>query len=292
MRKVYVVTTTILIAALLIIAITLSGCSKKKSFQNIIEVQGSDTLLNVAQSWALEFLKTNSEASISVNGGGSGVGIASLISGTTNIATASRTMKEEEIKRAKKEGVIPVETIVANDGIAVIVHKDNPIDKLTLQELSDIFSGKAKNWKNVGGLDKPIVLFSRESSSGTYEFFKEEVLNANNDSYKEINFDASASLLNNTSQITDQVSSNINAIGYTGLGFLTRNVKTIQVSEGKDKPYVEPSIKTVQDKSYVISRTLQVYTSGKPTGATKNFIDFILRKKGQEVVENAGFVSL
>ncbi|RJQ33511.1 MAG: PstS family phosphate ABC transporter substrate-binding protein [Actinobacteria bacterium] len=283
MKKVYV--------CLALLAVVLVGCKGGGSTSKAIQIQGSDTMVNLAQAWAQEYMAQNSDADVRVDGGGSSVGIQSLIKGTTDIANASRQMKSEEVGDAKAKGFTPKETIVGYDGIVVAVNKNNSVEKLTIDQLADIFSGKTTNWKAVGGADGKIVLLSRESSSGTYEFFKEHVLN-NGDSKGTVNFAASASLLNNSSQIVDQVAGNKNAVGYFGMGYSTPNIKEVSIAKDTNSPYIKPTVDTVKSKEYTISRSLQIYTHSDANGVIKKYIDFILGEKGQEIVEKSGFVPL
>jgi len=275
----------------LIVIIFAVGCNSSQTSSKSIEVTGSDTMVNLARGWAQEFMAEEPDIEISVDGGGSSVGIQALINGTTDIANASREMKPEEIKTAREKGVNPKEIIVGYDGIVVAVSPKNPVNKLTIDEIAGIFSGKTTNWKQVGGDDAKIVVFSRESSSGTYEFFKEHVLNKG-DSKGSINFAPSVSLLNNSSQIVDQIASNPKAIGYFGMGYATKDIKELEVAKNKSGPYLRPTIEKVKSKEYSISRSLQVYTKGEPKGEIKKFVDFMLDGKGQSVLEKAGFVSL
>jgi phosphate transport system substrate-binding protein len=248
-------------------------------------------MVNLAQGWAQEFMVQNPDIEVSVDGGGSSVGIQALVNGTTDVANASREMKPEEIKTAKDKGVNPIETIIGYDGIVVAVNPKSPIKKLTIDEIANIFSGKVTNWKEVGGSDAKIVAFSRESSSGTYDFFKEHVLNKG-DSKGSVNFAPAVSLLNNSSQIVEQIASNENAIGYFGMGYATGDIKELSVAKDKGSPYLKPTVRKVKSKEYTISRSLQVYTNGEPKGEIKKLVDFMLDNKGQSVLEKAGFVSL
>lgn len=276
---------------LLVLTLILAGCQKGGVNTKSIQVTGSDTMVNLAQGWAQEFMAESPDIEVSVDGGGSSVGIQALINGTTDVANASREMKPDEIKTAEEKGVKPKETIVGYDGIVVAVSPKNPVKKLTIDQIADIFSGNITNWKEVGGNNDKIVAFSRESSSGTYDFFKEHVLNKG-DSKGSVNFAPAVSLLNNSSQIVEQISSNKNAIGYFGMGYATEDIKELSVAKDASGPYLKPTIEKVKLKEYTISRSLQVYTNGEPKGEIKTFIDFMLDKKGQSVLEKAGFVSL
>lgn len=281
----------ITIATLVLISLLiLAGCQKGASGKSV-EVQGSDTMVNVTQSWAQDFMADNPDIDVVVNGGGSSVGIQGLINGTTNVANSSRNMKDEEKAEAKKKGVNPVETIVGYDGIVVATNKNNKVSKLTIKQVADIFTGKITNWKDVGGKDLPIVLLSRESSSGTYEFFKEHVLN-NGDNKGTANFAANTSLLNNSSQIVEQIEGNEKAIGYFGMGYATSSINEIAIAAENGAEYIKPTVENVKSKKYSISRSLQIYSNGEPKGEIKKYVDFILGLKGQSILEKAGFVAL
>ncbi|TET52884.1 MAG: PstS family phosphate ABC transporter substrate-binding protein [Actinobacteria bacterium] len=278
-----------LLAATLVVLL-LTGCLGGSS-SKLIQITGSDTMVNLARGWAQEFMSENPDIEISVDGGGSSVGIRAITNGTTDIASSSREISSEEIKAAEEKGVTPNKIIVGYDGIVVAVSPKNPLNKLTTDQIADIFSGKITNWKQVGGDDAKMVVFSRESSSGTYDFFKEHILNKG-DNKGGVNFAPGVSLLNNSSQIVDQISSNPKAIGYFGMGYATKDIKEIKVAKDKNSPYLKPTIEKVKSKEYTISRSLQVYTKGEPKGEIKKFVDFMLGKKGQSVLEEAGFVSI
>jgi phosphate transport system substrate-binding protein len=254
-----------------------------------IENKGSDTIVNLALAWAEKYQSENPDIRISVTGGGSGTGIASLINGTVDIANASRQIKEEEIDEAKSNGVDPVEHIIARDAIAVIVHPENPVNELTLQEISDIYSGKITNWKDVGGEDRPIVKLSRETNSGTHVYFLETVLRLG-DSESETLFSMDTLLLPSSEGIIVEVRQNPNAIGYDGLGYVPDDLKTIAIANEAGGAYVLPSIATVNDKSYAIARDLYMYTNGEPTGIVKDYLNWILAPEAQEIVAELGFV--
>jgi phosphate transport system substrate-binding protein len=255
----------------------------------VLTIKGSDTMVNLAQAWAQAFKQANPGVNISVTGGGSGVGIAALLNKTTDIANSSREIKPDEIATGKKNGVDPVPTKVSLDGIAVAVNPANPVSKLTFKQLSDIYQGKITDWKDVGGKPGKIVVLSRESNSGTYSFFLENVIQSEG---KDKKYAASALLMPSSQAIVDELAKNPGAIGYFGLGYLSAKVKDIPVSKTGAGPFVKPSIATVQDGSYPISRPLYVYTNGQPTGAAKAYIDFMLTKTGQDIVRQMDFVPL
>ena len=246
-------------------------------------------MVNLALGWAERYQSEQPEVRISVTGGGSGTGIASLINGTVDIANASRKIKEEEIDEAKSNGIEPVEHIAARDAIAVIVNPENPVSELTLKQLSDIYSGKYSNWTEVGGDDRPIVRLSRETNSGTHVYFLETVLRLGNSDDKTL-FSMDTLLLPSSEGIIAELRQNPNAIGYDGLGYVPKDLKVIAIAKDAGGSYVLPSIATVNDKSYPIARDLYMYTDGEPTGIIKEYLDWILSPEAQEIVAELGFV--
>jgi phosphate transport system substrate-binding protein len=256
----------------------------------MIENKGSDTLVNLALAWAEAYMQRNPDVRISVTGGGSGTGIAALINGTVDIANASREMKPEEIAAARANGYEPKEFVVARDAIAVVVHPSNPVDGLTLQQLSDIYTGKITNWRELGGEDRPIVLLSRESNSGTYVYFLEQVIRLG-DPKSDLLFSPDTLLMPSSEGISAEVRQNPNAIGYDGLGYVTPDQKTLKVAADSRGPYVLPSAETVNQGLYPISRPLYMYTIGEPTGQIARYLDWV-RHEGQALVLQLGFVPL
>jgi len=256
---------------------------------NYIENKGSDTIVNLALAWAEKYQGDHPDVRISVTGGGSGTGIAALVNGTVDIANASRKIKDEEIAQAKTNGINPVEFTIARDAIAVIVHPKNPVSKLTLKQISDIYSGKYTNWKEVGGEDRPLVKLSRETNSGTHVYFLETVLRLGNKDDKTL-FSTDTLLLPSSEGIISEVRDNPNAIGYYGLGYVPKDLKVLAIAKTPGEPYVLPSIKTVNDKSYAIARDLYMYTNGEPTGIVKDYLDWILSAQAQQIVADWGFV--
>lgn len=254
-----------------------------------IENKGSDTIVNLALAWAERYQAEHLDIRISVTGGGSGTGIASLINGTVDIANASRKIKEEEIAEAQANGIEPVEHIIARDAIAVIVNPENPVRELTLKQISDIYSGKYSNWSEVGGEDRPIVRLSRETNSGTHVYFLETVLRLGNSDDKTL-FSMDTLLLPSSEGIIAEVRQNPNAIGYDGLGYVPKDLRMIAIAEEEGGAYVLPSIPTVNDKTYPIARDLYMYTDGAPTGIVKDYLDWILASDAQEIVAELGFV--
>jgi phosphate transport system substrate-binding protein len=274
-------------AALLV----LSGCSRQSSQQNTIQIKGSDTMVNLSQAWAEQFMKDHPGISVAVTGGGSGNGITSLISGTCNIAEVSREMKESEIKLARSRGVEPNKIVVALDGLAVIVHPSNPVNALSMDQLAKMYMGGITNWEAVGGRPGRIVLLSREVNSGTHVYFKEHVLRHGMEDAKE-EFAPEALLLPSSQAIVDEVTQNPSAIGYLGMGYVNNRVKTLKISLNSSSPAVDPTIEAVVKNTYPIARPLIMYTNGTPTGLTKQFLDFVLSPAGQEIVTKLDFVPM
>jgi phosphate transport system substrate-binding protein len=276
----------------LIAIIFLAGCEEKidpNEPQGFIQVKGSDTLVNAAQKVSEEFMKEYPHVFVAITGGGSGVGIASLINKTCDVATSSREIKPKEIELAQKHGVNPKVITVAYDGVAVIVNKNNPIQKLTLKDLHEIFTGKATNWKQFGWKDLPIVTLSREVSSGTHAYFKDEVVHLGKKESTE-EFSAQTLLLSSSQAIVEEVVTNEEAIGYLGMGYLSDRTKTLLLA--KDGDFYPPDIKNVLQKTYPLSRGLYFLTNGEPKGVTKLFIDYALSPKGQQQFQETGFVPL
>ena len=266
------------------------GCTGNENTENTSEqtssgaqsitLKGSDTVLPLAQAEAEEFMLANSEKSVSVTGGGSGVGITALIDGEVDIATASREMKPDEIDAAKAKGINPVEHTIAYDGISVIVNPQNSVYNLTFSQLRGIYNGTISNWKEVGGQDRPIVVISRDSSSGTYEYFKEAVLQG--DEYR-----ADALTQPATGGIVGEVAQNPNAIGYIGVAYLDNTVKALNLDAGNGS--IAPTSENIISGAYPLSRPLYFYTNGEPSGLTKEFIDFVLSETGQTIVSDVGY---
>ena len=258
-----------------------------------IQNKGSDTMVNLALAWAERYQAGRPEVSLSVTGGGSGTGIAALINGTVDIANASRAMKSEEKQQAEANGITPVEFTVARDAIAVIVNPENPVRQMTLQQISDIYSGKFNNWSEVGGEDWPIVRLSRETNSGTHVYFLEMVLRLGDKTNLTL-FSTDTLLLPSSEGIISEVRQNPNAIGYDGLGYVPPDLmdSVIAVARAASGPYIIPSIATVNDNSYPVARDLYMYTAGEPAGAIKDYINWILSSEAQAIVADLGFVPI
>jgi phosphate transport system substrate-binding protein len=269
-----------------------AGCSEDVNPNEpvgFIQVKGSDTIVNAAQKIAEEFMKDYPHVFVAVTGGGSGVGIASLINKTCDVATCSREMKPKEKEMAEERGVYPREFTVAYDGVAVIVNNNNPVKQLTIEDLHKIFTGKADSWKEFGGKDLPIVTLSREVSSGTHMYFKEEVVQlGKKDNHDE--FSPQTLLLTSSQAIVEEVAANEAAIGYLGMGYVSKRTKALLVAKGSD--FYPPDVNNVIKKTYPLSRPLFFYTNGEPNGITKLFIDFTLSPKGQQQFVETGFVPI
>ncbi len=266
-----------LIITLVLIGLVIFPLFAKKG--NKITIAGSTTVLPIAQATAEVFMDKNPSVNISVRGGGSSVGIASIIAGTVDIGDASRHIKSKELVQARENGINPYENVVANDGIAVIVHKNNTVKNLTLDQLKDIYTGKVQNWKEVGGPKMPIVVISRDVSSGTFEVFNKKVL-AN------AKVVSSSLMLASNNAVASTIADTPGAIGYAGLGYLTDKINAVTINN------VMPTKKTIQTQEYPISRTLHMYTNGAPKGLVKQYIDYILSEEGQQVIEEQGFISV
>ena len=268
-----------------------SGIAPEAGDVQTIQNKGSDTIVNLALAWAEAYTAQHPEVRIAVTGGGSGTGIAALINGTVDIANASRAMKPEELGRAQANGIEPVEHVIAADAIAVVVHPSNPVDGLTIDQLSGIFTGQVTNWREVGGEDRPIVLLSRESNSGTHIYFLEEVVRKGEKGNQAL-FSPDTLLMPSSEGISHEIRQNPNAIGYDGLGYVTDDQKTLAVAIRAGEPYVLPAIATVKDGSYPIARSLYMYTNGQPTGVIKDYLDWIVSDEGRAIVRELGFVPL
>jgi phosphate transport system substrate-binding protein len=256
-----------------------------------IQNKGSDTMVNLALLWAEAYQKENQAIRISVTGGGSGTGITALLNNTVDLANASRAIKPEELKEAEAQGFEPTEFVVARDAIGVIVNPSNPVNQLTLEQVSHIYQGLITNWSEVGGENRPIVRLSRESNSGTHVYFLEKVIRMGKSDNKSF-FSDTTLLLPSSEGIISEIRDNPNAIGYDGLGYITSEVKLIAVAKDEKSQYVLPSVNTVNNNTYPISRDLYMYTHGKPTGAIKTYLDWILSKQAQQIVVDSGFVPI
>jgi phosphate transport system substrate-binding protein len=249
--------------------------------QTKITVKGSDTMVILAQKWAELYMKTNPSASIQVTGGGSGIGITALINGTTDICNASRPMKQTEIEKLKaRYNTLGVEIPCARDGVTIFLNESNKVNELTLKQLSDIYTGKIRNWKDVGGNDAEIRLYGRENSSGTYTYFHDEVVKED--------YAANTQSLPGTAAVVNAVKKDVNAIGYGGAAYAV-GVKNAKVKKDASSTAYLPSAETIGKGQYPITRYLYMYLRNRPTGETKKYIDWILSPEGQMVVTEVGY---
>lgn len=246
-----------------------------------VTIKGSDTMVILVQRWTEVYPdKTNVE--FQVTGGGSGTGIAALINGTTDICSSSRPIKKDEVAQLEKKfGYKGLEIRVAMDGLAIYVHKSNPVKQLTMEQVKDIFTGKVTNWKDVGGPNKPILLYSRENNSGTYEFFKEHVLNKQD-------FAASAQHMAGTAALINAISKDPNGIGFGGSAY-AKNVKALPIAKDAASKAIAANVASIHSGEYPISRFLYFYLNRKPDGNVKKFIDWVISASGQKVVSEVGY---
>lgn len=288
-----------LVVTLCIPLIVACGCGRrvdgtKDGSQSVIRNEGSDTMVNIAQAWAEQYNKEHPNVSVQVLGGGSGVGIASLIDGNCDMANTSRKMKENEIQRAKaKRGLDPKEIIVGHDALAIYVHKNNPLESISIEELAEIYgdNGKITSWSQLGvhkdalGSDE-ITRVSRQNSSGTYAYFREVVLGPGRD-FKMASIDQSGS-----KDVVALVARTPTAIGYSGMGYHTPGVKMLKISKKRGEPGVAPTVENARNNTYPITRPLQIYVLGEPTGAVKDYLKWILSPEGEKIVLELGYVPL
>ena len=279
----------ILSAAISLATLGLGSCggSVDGASRASIKNKGSDTLVTVAQAWAEEYSKVGGGTVVSVTGGGSGTGINAMINGTVDIANASRKMKESEFQTARAAGIEPVEHIVGFDALAVYVHKDNPIESITIEQLADIYgeNGKVTKWSEIGvdmGDNDEIVRVSRQNNSGTYVYFRNTVLGKQG-KYKLGSLD-----LHGSKDVVELVEKTAGAIGYSGLAYANEHVKLVPVAMNGNAA-VTPSVETAVDGTYPIARPLMMYTNGEPTGAIKEYMDWILSSTGQAIIKNKGY---
>jgi phosphate transport system substrate-binding protein len=296
------------LALVLVIALVFAGCGTgatttattppngpgAPSLTGSFKIIGSNTVTPLSSVWSENFMKANNKVSIAVSGPGSGVGIASLIDGTTDICQSSRLITQAEINQAKAKGVNSYEIQVATDALSVIVNPSNPVSELTFVQLSAIYTNKITNWKEVGGKDAPILVLSRDNNSGTFAYFLEEVVQmagmATAD--KTLQYGGKVLMLPSTEEGVSQVAGNPNAIFYSGLGYLNNTVKAIGIKKTASDTAVKPSVETALNGTYPVSRSLLYYTNGAPTGVIKAYLDYCLSAVGQQEVLAAGFVPL
>jgi phosphate transport system substrate-binding protein len=247
-------------------------------------IKGSDTTLPLTQKMAEEFMKTNRAARVTVTGGGSGVGLSALFDRSTEIAMSSRKIKFDERSRFQQAGRPVEEKVIAYDALAVIVNPNNRVSQLTRQQLEDIYTGKVTNWREVGGEDMAIVVYSRETSSGTYEFFRESVLDNKNYKSGVLSMPATGAIIQSVSQTRG-------AIGYVGLSYLSNRVKALRVSyDGTN--FVAPSVEAAKDETYPIVRPLYYYYERSAESRVSSFMNFVFSAAGQKIVSESGYITV
>ncbi len=266
---------------ILLALLVLGACAPPRR-ERMVTIKGSDTMVLLGQRWAENYMAKHPGAVIQVTGGGSGTGIAALINGTTDLCQSSRPIKADERDQlARVAGEPPHETVVARDGLAVYLHEANPVRSLTIAQLKDIYTGVVTRWRPLGGPDSPIVLYGRENSSGTYEYFKEHVL-AKQD------FAAAVQTLPGTAAVVNAIARDPNGIGYGGAAY-AKGVQECAIQRDAGSPAVLPGEATVADGSYPIARALYFYTRRAPAGEIRAFVDYVLSAEGQAVVTQVGY---
>lgn len=289
--------TALKICLLLSACFGLTACGGKQQSskgvqKSAIAISGSDTMVNLAQMWAEEYGKKKPSVKVEVSGGGSGIGIRDLMQGVVQIANSSRDMEPAERDQiTRKAGKPPTETVVGYDGIAIYVHKDNPMESITLEQLARIFSegGDVNRWSQLGGnmsainVPDEIIRVSRQNSSGTYQYFREHVL-------KKRDFKSGSCDMSGSKDVVELVARTKSAIGYSGMGYATKDVKILKIGTTENAIGFEPTVENVISKAYPLSRALYIYTAGTPDGETKNYLDWILSADGQKIVTAAGYV--
>ena len=287
--------------AILVCGFVITGCSPKDRKSNVatqngprvtIKNKGSDTIVNLAQAWAEKYTGVSGTASVEVSGGGSGTGVAALINGTVDIANCSRQIKPKELEQATQNtGKVPQEFIVGYDALAVYVHPDTPIDKITIPQLAEIYGedGTITQWshldiQNSACPSDKIIRISRQSNSGTYFYFREALLGENRD------FELGSLDLHGSKDVVEVIGRTPCAIGYSGMGYATSHVKMLEIATAPGEPYYAPNLENVLAKSYPIARPLYMYSLGEPTGEIKAYLDWILSAEGQKIVQQLGFV--
>jgi phosphate transport system substrate-binding protein len=275
LKEVEIMKKNMVIAGLVISVLFLTGAA----FAEDLRIDGSTTVLPIAQRAAEVFMQKNPGVKVFVTGSGSGTGIKALIDGTTMLATSSREVKESEIERGKAKGVNITEHKIALDGVIAVVHPANRVSNVTMEQLKNIYDGNTKSWKDLGGPDRPIAVVSRDTSSGTYEIWQEKVLGKDK-------LRPDALLVASNGQMVQTVAQNPYAIGYIGIGYLDKSVKELEINR------MAPTEKSVRDFTWPIARYLYIYSNGKPTGVAAKFIDFLLSKEGQNVVKEEKYVTL
>jgi phosphate transport system substrate-binding protein len=269
-----------------VLSLGMAGAAQAEE-QSYVRIQGSDTMVELVSAWAKNFMAKNPKVMVTVLGGGSGKGIASLLSGSVDIADASRTISGEEKSLAKKKGVKPVEYIVGLDGIAIVVNPSNSLKALSMGQIKKIFTGEVNNWKSFNAPEGKISVFTRDASSGTYVFFQEHIM-------QKVDYSVKSHRRPTNAAVVQTIADDSGSIGYIGLGYLAEahgQVKALLVSKTDEGEAVMPSIETVKNGTYPVSRGLQMYTNGEATGSVKLFINYIMSDEAQKLVEKMGFVS-
>ncbi|MCA9798609.1 MAG: phosphate ABC transporter substrate-binding protein [Cyanobacteria bacterium HKST-UBA06] len=267
---------------------TTSGCFFPNQSSHLITIKGSDTMVHLVSEWAEAYTKAYPDEVVAVTGGGSGTGVAALLNRNTDIAATSRPIKHEEKVMALKNHADLVEHVVARDGVVMIINPLNPINDLSMDQLKDLLTGKTPNWKSMGGPNETVLVFSRESSSGTFAFVKDDVL-------KKQDFSDTARFMPSTASIIESVATTTSAIGYVGLGYAEKagnKIKVVRVSKAAGQPAVAPSLATINSGAYPISRPLYLYTSTLSPKAAMPFIDFTKSRQGQQIVIDNGYIPL
>lgn len=277
----------ILLATLMAIA----GCARQESpgggasAERPLTVKGSDTMVILTQRLAEAYMAAKPGTVVQVNGGGSGTGIAAFINGTADVAQASRPMKPEEREQAEKSrGAMVVETPIALDALAVFVHSSSPVKELSIPQIAGMFTRKVKNWKEVGGKDAPVILYGRENSSGTYDYFREHVL-------EKADFSPSVQTLQGTAAVINAVSKDVNGVGYGGIAY-SKDVRPVAIKPAAAASAVAPSAQTVADGSYPLARTLFYYTLSTSPERVRSFVEWTLLPEAQKLVEQVGYFPL
>jgi phosphate transport system substrate-binding protein len=287
------------VIVLIVTILSISGCGNNNSSKTSerssneeatnIQIKGSDTMLNLGTACAESYMKNRPQANIIVTDGGSSTGIAALIDGNTDIAQASRPIKDEERKLAEDRGVKPADHVVGLDALSIVVNHDNAVKKLTIPQASGIFSGKITNWKQVGGKDAKIDVVVRNKTSGTYAFFLEHVIRLGKSDDKQ-DYVKSATRLTSNEAIAAKVGKDKDAIGYVGLEFVNKTQHTpLAVAKSASGPYVLPSMESALSGKYPVSRALHWYTNGEPHGEVKDLVGFVLSEEGQKIIKRLGF---
>jgi len=274
----------------------LFGCGSRQESGNdgnstTIRVEGSDTMVNLAQAWSEKYQAENTNITIEVSGGGSGVGIASLIQGLADMANASRQMTPRETARATKEfSLDPQEFIVGQDALAVFIHKDNPLEEISIEQLAQLYGdgGSIQNWSDLGvtmpdNANDEVVRVSRQNNSGTYAYFREFVLNDNDFKLGSIDLSGSADVIS-------MVEKTISAIGYSGMGYATPNVKMVKIKIDNDSEAIAPTVENALNGNYPITRPLRIYTPQAPSGIVREYLDWIMGESGQAIITEMGYV--